>query len=84
MKRVLVDLGSAADLLKFLALIRLCHKLDNLHNLGRVLVGFNGTLTHTLGEIVLPISTGLITALFPIDPKKQYFLFYFLFYYIIL
>ena len=63
MKRILVDSGSATDLLYLPALIRLTYKLNNLSNLERVLVGFNGTLTHSLGEIVLPISTGPVTSL---------------------
>ena len=66
MKCILVDPGSAVDLLYLPALVRLGYKSDNLLNLGRILVGFNGTQTHSLGEIVLPISTGPITALVPL------------------
>ena len=63
MKHILIDPGSAADLLNLPALIRLGYKPDNLRNLGRVLVGFNSMLTHSLGEIVLPLSTGPVTTL---------------------
>ena len=63
MKRILVDLSSGADLLYLPSLIRLGYKSDNLCNQGRVLVGFNGTQTHSLGEIVLPILAGPITDL---------------------
>ena len=66
MKRILVDLGSAADLLYLLALVPLGYKPDNLHNSRRVLVGFNGMQTHSLREIMLPISEGLVTALVPL------------------
>ena len=45
MKRMLVDPGSAADLLYLPALVQLGYKPDNLHNPGRILVGFNGTQT---------------------------------------
>ena len=55
MRRILIDHGSAANLY-LLALLRLGYKPDNLCNLGRVLVGFNGTQTTSLGEIVLPIA----------------------------
>ena len=42
-KRILVNPGSATDLLYLPALIRLGYKPDNLRNPRRVLVGFNGT-----------------------------------------
>ena len=63
MKRILVDPSSAADLLYLPSPIQSGYKPDNLHNPGRVLVNFNGTLTHSLGEIVLPISAGPVTSL---------------------
>ena len=66
MKHLLVEPGSATNLLYLLALIRLDYKLDNLSNPGRVLVGFNGTHTNSLGEIMLPISVGLVTTLVPL------------------
>ena len=63
MKRILVDSSTTTDLLYLPSLIRLGYKPVNLRNSGRDLVGFNGTLTHSLREIVLPISVGPITAL---------------------
>ena len=66
MKRILVDPGNAIELLYLPALILLGYKLDNLCNPRRVLVGFNGPLTYSMGEIVLPISMGLVTALVPL------------------
>ena len=66
MKRILVYLGSAADLLYFLTLIQLGYKPNKPRNSGRVVVGFNGTLTHSLGESVLPILAGMIIALVPL------------------
>ena len=65
-KRILVDLGSAIDLLYLPALLRLGYKLDNLRNPGKVLVTFNGSQTNSLGEIVLSVSVGLVTALVPL------------------
>ena len=62
MKRMLVDTRSVADLLYLPALVQQGYKLDSLRNPGRILVGFNGTQTQSLGEIVIPISVGLITA----------------------
>ena len=66
MKLIFVDSGSITNLLYLPALIRLCYKSNNLCNPRRVLVGFNGMQTHSLGEIVLPISMGLVTALVPL------------------
>ena len=66
MKRILVDPGSVADLLYLPTLLRLGYKIDNLHNPRRVLVSFNGSQTSSLGEIVLPVTAGLVTALVPL------------------
>ena len=66
MKRILVDLGNAADILYLPALLRLGYKPDRLCNPGRVLVGFNGSHTNSLGEIVLPVLAGLVTDLVPL------------------
>ena len=43
MKRILVDLNSAVDLLYLPALLRLGYKPDSLRNPERILVGFNGS-----------------------------------------
>ena len=66
MKQILVDPNSATDLLYLSALLRLGYKPDSLHSSKRVLVGFNGSQTSSLGEIVLPISVGPITTLVPL------------------
>ena len=66
MKRILVDPGNATNLLCMSALLCLGYKPDNLRNPGRLLVGFNGSQTNSLGEIVLPVSDGLVTALVPL------------------
>ena len=75
MKCMLIGLGSVVDLLYLLALVWLGYRLDNLCNLGRILVGFNGTQTQSLGEIVLPILEGPVTALVPLTviDKPSYF-----------
>ena len=62
-KHILVDPSSSTDLLYLPALLCLSYKLDNLHNPGRVSIGFNGSQTSSLGEVVLPISIGPVTAL---------------------
>ena len=63
MKRILVDPGSVADLLYLLSLLYTSYKPNNLRNLERVLVNFNGLQTNSLGEIVLPILARLVTIL---------------------
>ena len=63
MKQILDYLGSAADLLCPPTFLFLGYRLDNLCNLERVLIGFNGSQTNLLGEIVLPVSVGPVTAL---------------------
>ena len=66
MKRILVDLCGVTDLLYLPALLRLGYKPDSLRNLRRILVGFNGSLTSSLGEIVLPVIVGPVTTLVPL------------------
>ena len=66
MKLISIDPGSAAHLLYVPALVRLGYKLDNLHNPRRVLVGFNGSQTNSLGEIVLLVSAIPVTTLVPL------------------
>ena len=59
--RVLVDLGSAANLLQQPAFnqMELSSRMLNLAK--RILYGFNSATTMTLGEITLPVQVGLIT-----------------------
>ena len=66
MKQILVDPNSAADLLYLLALLRLSYKTDNIWNPGRVLVGFNGSKTNSLGETMLLVLAGPVTTLIPL------------------
>ena len=63
MRRILINPDNATDLVYLPALLRLGYKLDILCNPGRVLVGFNRSQNNSLGEIVLPVSVGPITAL---------------------
>ena len=59
--RVLVDPGSAADLLHFLAFKHMRVPLDHLSSAGRVLSGFNGATTLTVGDIAFSVKAGLVT-----------------------
>ena len=66
MKQIFLDPDSVANLFYLPALLRLGYKPDNLCNLGRVLVGFNGLQTNSLGKIVFPVSVGPAIALIPL------------------
>ena len=59
--RVLVDLGSAADLLHLPAFQQMKVQLDHLSSADRVLFRFNGATTLTVGDIVLPVKVGSVT-----------------------
>ena len=59
--RVLVDPGSAADLLHLPTFQQMKVPLDHLSSTGRVLSGFNGATTLTVGDIVLSVKAGPIT-----------------------
>ena len=59
--RVLVDPGSATDLLHLPALKQTRVSIDHLSSAGRVLSGFNGATTLTVGDISFPIRTDLMT-----------------------
>ena len=54
---VLVDPGNAADLLHLPAFQQMKVPLDRLSFAGRVLFGFNGATTLTVGDIVLSVKT---------------------------
>ena len=58
---VLVDPGSAADLLHLPAFKQMKIPLDHLSSVGRVLSGFNGATTLTMGDIVLSVKARLVT-----------------------
>ena len=59
--RVLVDPGSAADLLHLPAFNKKKVLIDHLHSTGRVLSGFNGAATLSVGDITLSVKAGPIT-----------------------
>ena len=58
--RVLVDPGSATDLLQYLAFNQMKLSQQMLNLAGRILSGFNGATTTTLGDITLPVQSGSI------------------------
>ena len=61
MHRVLVDLGSAADLLHHPDFKKMKILLYHLSSDGRILSGFNGSTTLTVGDIVLSVKAGPVT-----------------------
>ena len=61
--RVLVELGNAVDLLQLLAFIQMKLSADMLNSAGRIISGFNGATTMTLGDVTLPMKAGLVTKL---------------------
>ncbi|XP_034697238.1 uncharacterized protein LOC117923099 [Vitis riparia] len=58
---ILVDLGSSTDLLQASIISHMGRDLSGLENPGRILSEFNGAVTTSLGDIVLPVQAGLIT-----------------------
>ena len=60
-RRILVDLGSSTDLLQASIISHMGRELSGLENLGRILFGFNGAVTTSLGDIVLPVQVGPVT-----------------------
>ena len=60
-RRILIDPGSSADLLQASVIIQMGRDLSGLENPGRILSGFNGATTTSLGDIVLPVQAGLVT-----------------------
>ena len=59
--RVLVDLGSVTDLLQLPAFRQMQVSLDKLSSAGRILSGFNGATTLTVGDIALPVKARPVT-----------------------
>ncbi|XP_034710569.1 uncharacterized protein LOC117933308 [Vitis riparia] len=60
-RRILIDLGSSADLFQASVINQMRLELSGLENPGRILSGFNGATTTSLGDIVLPVQAGLVT-----------------------
>ena len=59
--RVLVDSGSAAELLTLPAFMQMKVPLSHLSSADRVLSGFNGSTTLTVGDIALFVKAGPVT-----------------------
>ena len=59
--RVLVDPGSATDLLQLPAFRHMQVPLEKLSSTGRILSGFNGETTLTVSDIALPVKEGPVT-----------------------
>nr|CAN83396.1 hypothetical protein VITISV_021698 [Vitis vinifera] len=60
-RRILVDPGSSADLVQASVVGRMGRSLEGLENPGRILSGFNGSSTTSLGDIILPVQAGPVT-----------------------
>ena len=58
--RVLVDHGSATDLLHLPAFRQMKVPLDKLNSAGIIFFGFNGATMLTMGDIALPVKAGLV------------------------
>ena len=59
--RVLIDLGSAAELLHLPALTQMKVPLNHLSSVGRVLSGLNGSTMLIVGDIALSVKEGPVT-----------------------
>ena len=60
-RRILVDPGSSADLVQASVVGHMGYTLTGLENPGRILSGFNGSSTTSLGDIILPVQAGPVT-----------------------
>ncbi|RVW72939.1 hypothetical protein CK203_053121 [Vitis vinifera] len=60
-RRILVDPGSSTDLVQASVVGRMGHSLAGLENPGRILSGFNGSSTTSLGDIILTVQAGPVT-----------------------
>ena len=61
MHRLLVDPGSAADLLQLSAFTQMKLSSNMLNSTRQILSGFNGATTTTLGDVALPVTAGPVT-----------------------
>ena len=59
--RVLVDPGSAVDLLHLPAFNKMKVPVDHLHSAGRILSGFNGATRLSVGDITFSVKAGPVT-----------------------
>nr|CAN80571.1 hypothetical protein VITISV_004508 [Vitis vinifera] len=60
-RRILVDPGSSTNLVQASVVGHMGHSLTGLKNPGRILSGFNGSSTTSLGDIILPVQAGPVT-----------------------
>ncbi|RVW39235.1 hypothetical protein CK203_085118 [Vitis vinifera] len=60
-RRILVDPGSSTDLVQASVVGHMGHSLTGLENPERILSGFNGSSTTSLGDIILPVQAGPVT-----------------------
>ena len=58
---MLINLGSAGDLLQLPAFRQMKVPLDKLSSAGNFLCRFNGATTLTIGDIALPVKVGPVT-----------------------
>lgn len=61
MQKILVDSGNSANLLQMSAYRQMGYLPYALENPGRLISRFNGTITTSLGDIVLPVQVGSVT-----------------------
>ena len=61
MHRILVDPGSTAELMHLPAFMQMKVPLSHLSSAGKILSGFNGSTTLTVGDIALSVRAGPIT-----------------------
>ena len=59
--KVLVDPGSAADLLQLPSFKQMKLSTEMLNSVRRILSGFNGATTVTLWDVALPVTAGQVT-----------------------
>ena len=59
-KRILVDPGSSTGLLQVSVVKQMGFIPSSQENLGRILSGFNGASTTSLGDVILPIQVGVV------------------------
>ena len=59
--RVLIDPGNAADLLHLPAFKQMRVPIDHLHSTGRVLSGFNGATTLSIGDVTFSVKVSSVT-----------------------
>ena len=59
-RRILIDPGCSTDLLQASLIKQMGLEISGLENPRRILSGFNGAATTSLGDVVLPVQAGLV------------------------